>query len=110
MASSFPTRARHVTERAKVLRAFPLRLHSIFFPPAYQTTTYSLAGIYMYIYTCTLYTQNLFYNFSLDKRKKSKKFDKSNIFLTSIIYVFQNYNYIMYNFITCSVEKSLIVI
>lgn len=29
MTSSFPMRARHVTERAKVLRAFPLRLNSI---------------------------------------------------------------------------------
>lgn len=30
MASSLPTRARHVMERAKVLRAFPLTLISIF--------------------------------------------------------------------------------
>lgn len=30
MASSLPTRARHVMERAKVLRAFPLTLTSIF--------------------------------------------------------------------------------
>lgn len=42
-------------------------------------------------------------------QEKSKQFDKSNIFLTSIIYVFQNYNYIMYNFITRSVEKSLVI-
>lgn len=29
MASSLPMRARHVTDRANVLRAFPLRLNSI---------------------------------------------------------------------------------
>lgn len=34
MTSSFPMRARHVTERANVLRAFPLKLNSIVVTPS----------------------------------------------------------------------------